>query len=173
MLPRLPGGGARPSSPAASATTTATAPTPPPTARELVPAFLRQTAVYDNPAVQKSFVQNVEGNVREASLILEGMVCAACVWLNEQPPRQAARRAVGRRSTTPPAARGCAGTSAASSCRRILQAVCRHRLPRPSLTTRAAPRTSTSASATPRSQRLAVAGLRHDAGDDVRGGAVR
>ncbi len=55
-----------------------------PTARELVPAFLRQTAVYDNPAVQKTFVQNVDGNVREASLILEGMVCAACVWLNEQ-----------------------------------------------------------------------------------------
>ncbi len=55
-----------------------------PTARELVPAFLRQTAVYDNPAVQKTFVQRVDGNVREASLILEGMVCAACVWLNEQ-----------------------------------------------------------------------------------------
>ncbi|MEK7759531.1 MAG: HAD-IC family P-type ATPase, partial [Pseudomonadota bacterium] len=34
--------------------------------------------------MQKTFVQNVDGNVREASLILEGMVCAACVWLNEQ-----------------------------------------------------------------------------------------
>jgi len=55
-----------------------------PTARELVPAFLRQTAVYDNPVVQKTFVRNLNGNVREASLILEGMVCAACVWLNEQ-----------------------------------------------------------------------------------------
>lgn len=55
-----------------------------PTARELVPALLRQTAVYDNPAVQKTFVRDVEGNAREASLILEGMVCAACVWLNEQ-----------------------------------------------------------------------------------------
>ena len=55
-----------------------------PSARELVPAFLRQTAVYDNPAVQKSFVQNMDGTVREVSLILEGMVCAACVWLNEQ-----------------------------------------------------------------------------------------
>jgi len=39
---------------------------------------------YDNPAVQKTFVQHMDGNVREASLILEGMVCAACVWLNEQ-----------------------------------------------------------------------------------------
>jgi len=55
-----------------------------PTARELVPAFLSQTAVYDSPAVQQTFVQIVDGNAREASLILEGMVCAACVWLNEQ-----------------------------------------------------------------------------------------
>ena len=55
-----------------------------PSARELVPAFLRQTAVYDNPAVQKAFVQNAGGDVREASLILEGIVCAACVWLNER-----------------------------------------------------------------------------------------
>ena len=55
-----------------------------PTVRELVPEFLRQVAVYDNPAVQKTFVQNVDGDVREASLILEGMVCAACVWLNEK-----------------------------------------------------------------------------------------
>jgi Cu2+-exporting ATPase len=55
-----------------------------PTAREIVPAFLRQTAVYDNPAVQKSFVRGEDGNIREAALILEGIVCAACVWLNEQ-----------------------------------------------------------------------------------------
>jgi Cu2+-exporting ATPase len=55
-----------------------------PTARELVPAFLRQTAVYDNPAVQKAFVRDAGGEIREASLILEGIVCAACVWLNEQ-----------------------------------------------------------------------------------------
>jgi Cu2+-exporting ATPase len=54
------------------------------TAHELVPEFLRQTAVYDNPAVQKTFVREEGGNVREASLILEGIVCAACVWLNEQ-----------------------------------------------------------------------------------------
>jgi Cu2+-exporting ATPase len=54
------------------------------TAHEPVPEFLRQTAVYDNPAVQKTFVREEGGNVREASLILEGIVCAACVWLNEQ-----------------------------------------------------------------------------------------
>lgn len=55
-----------------------------PTARELVPAQLRQTVVYDNPEVQKSFVRAGTGEVREASLILEGIVCAACVWLNER-----------------------------------------------------------------------------------------
>jgi P-type Cu2+ transporter len=54
------------------------------TARDPVPEFLRQTAIYDNPAVQKNFVREEGGNVREASLILEGIVCAACVWLNEQ-----------------------------------------------------------------------------------------
>jgi len=55
-----------------------------PTARETVPEFLRQSTVYDNPAVQKSFVRQTGGEEREASLILEGIVCAACVWLNEQ-----------------------------------------------------------------------------------------
>jgi Cu2+-exporting ATPase len=33
--------------------------------------------------VQSSFVKS-EGDVREANLILEGIVCAACVWLNER-----------------------------------------------------------------------------------------
>jgi len=55
-----------------------------PTARETVPDFLRQSTVYDNPAVQKSFVRQTGGHEREASLILEGIVCAACVWLNER-----------------------------------------------------------------------------------------
>ncbi len=40
-------------------------------------------AVYDHPEVQKSFVRNV-GEHREASLILEGIRCSACLWLNEQ-----------------------------------------------------------------------------------------
>jgi len=56
----------------------------PPTGRDPVPEFLRQTAAYDNPTVQKSFVRPLGGTVREASLILEGIVCAACVWLNER-----------------------------------------------------------------------------------------
>jgi Cu2+-exporting ATPase len=55
-----------------------------PTAREIVPEFLRQTAVYDLPDVQKSFVRSEDAHVREAALILEGITCAACVWLNER-----------------------------------------------------------------------------------------
>src|SRR3989344_8319504 len=44
---------------------------PAPTRRELVPAFLRETAVYDHPDVQKSFVRSEGEHVREAALILE------------------------------------------------------------------------------------------------------
>jgi Cu2+-exporting ATPase len=54
------------------------------TAREVVPEVLRQMEVYDRPEVQKSFVRHEQGSINEAALILEGIVCAACVWLNEQ-----------------------------------------------------------------------------------------
>lgn len=50
---------------------------------DLVPAALRGLAVYDRPEVQQSFVRVEDGQIREAALILEGIVCAACVWLNE------------------------------------------------------------------------------------------
>lgn len=58
-------------------------------AREVVPEFLQQLKAYDNPQVQKQFISeesglNGDAQVREVSLILEGIVCAACVWLNEQ-----------------------------------------------------------------------------------------
>ncbi|MBU0594194.1 MAG: heavy metal translocating P-type ATPase [Gammaproteobacteria bacterium] len=52
-------------------------------ASEVVPEWLRQAKLYDLPEVQHSFVRQEAGEVREASLILEGIVCAACVWLNE------------------------------------------------------------------------------------------
>jgi Cu2+-exporting ATPase len=55
-----------------------------PTGRELLPEFLRQTAAYDNPDIQKTFVRHENEHVREASLILEGITCAACLWLNER-----------------------------------------------------------------------------------------
>lgn len=55
-----------------------------PTGQVLIPEFLQQTTVYDNPAIQKRFVRQEEGTLREVSLILEGITCAACVWLNER-----------------------------------------------------------------------------------------
>ena len=56
----------------------------PKTAEDLVPEALRQLALYDHPEVQKSFVLEGVGDYKEASLILEGITCAACVWLNER-----------------------------------------------------------------------------------------
>ncbi len=55
-----------------------------PTGKELVPEFLKQTTVYDNPVIQKRFVRQESEHILEASLILEGITCAACVWLNER-----------------------------------------------------------------------------------------
>ena len=55
-----------------------------PTGNEIVPEILRETQIYDNESVQADFVQQLADNSREASLILEGITCAACVWLNEQ-----------------------------------------------------------------------------------------
>ncbi|MGB4856069.1 MAG: heavy metal translocating P-type ATPase, partial [Candidatus Dechloromonas phosphoritropha] len=52
--------------------------------REAMPAILEQLALYDHADFQKSFVKELGENEREASLILEGITCAACIWLNEQ-----------------------------------------------------------------------------------------
>lgn len=55
--------------------------------RELVPEFLQQSLAYDLDAVQDSFVRHhasEQGDLREADLILEGITCAACIWLNER-----------------------------------------------------------------------------------------
>ncbi len=41
-------------------------------------------SLYDKPELQKDFVKQEAGSLRQASLILEGIVCAACVWLNER-----------------------------------------------------------------------------------------
>lgn len=51
--------------------------------REALPESLSDLGLFDHPDVQKSFVQPVGEHEREASLILEGITCAACVWLNE------------------------------------------------------------------------------------------
>jgi Cu2+-exporting ATPase len=41
-------------------------------------------ALYDRPEVQAGFVRRVAQHEHEARLILEGITCAACIWLNEQ-----------------------------------------------------------------------------------------
>ncbi len=55
-----------------------------PTGDQLLPEFLRETQIYDRPEIQREFVRTLDADLREASLILEGITCAACVWLNEQ-----------------------------------------------------------------------------------------
>jgi Cu2+-exporting ATPase len=55
----------------------------PATARE-AEAELAQLGLYDLPEIQESFVRTESENIREAALILENIVCAACIWLNER-----------------------------------------------------------------------------------------
>lgn len=55
------------------------------TAREIVPEVLQKLAVFDNAQLQQQFVTTTAASdIKEASLILEGIVCAACIWLNEK-----------------------------------------------------------------------------------------
>ena len=46
--------------------------------------LLEQIQLYDDPALQQGFVHAEAENIREAALLLEGITCAACIWLNEQ-----------------------------------------------------------------------------------------
>ena len=51
----------------------------------LVPPALDALAVYDNPALQANFLEAPsDDEVREVHLMLEGITCAACLWLNER-----------------------------------------------------------------------------------------
>jgi len=52
--------------------------------REALPKALDDLRLFDHAAVQKSFVRTLDADEREVSLILEGITCAACIWLNEQ-----------------------------------------------------------------------------------------
>ncbi len=56
--------------------------------REVVPEEVQKLALYDHPGIQKSFVRQEGEHVKEASLILEGITCAACIWLNERHLKQ-------------------------------------------------------------------------------------
>ncbi|MCU0970356.1 MAG: heavy metal translocating P-type ATPase metal-binding domain-containing protein, partial [Gammaproteobacteria bacterium] len=51
---------------------------------DLVPEQLRRLDLYDQPRLQESFVEIDAQDLKTASLILEGITCAACVWLNER-----------------------------------------------------------------------------------------
>jgi len=50
---------------------------------DVVPEIVRRLSFYDHPDVQKSFVRD-RADTREASLLLENIRCAACLWLNER-----------------------------------------------------------------------------------------
>jgi Cu2+-exporting ATPase len=54
------------------------------TGQPLVPAFLDELHLYDRPDLQARFVRVDAEDVREAALVLEGITCAACVWLSER-----------------------------------------------------------------------------------------
>ncbi|HUW28728.1 MAG TPA: heavy metal translocating P-type ATPase [Sulfuriferula sp.] len=55
---------------------------------EVLPDELKKLALYDHPDIQRSFVIDSDEHLREAVLILEGITCAACVWLNERHLKQ-------------------------------------------------------------------------------------
>ena len=52
--------------------------------REAMPGILDQLQLFDHAEFQKSFVKELGASEREASLLLEGITCSACIWLNEQ-----------------------------------------------------------------------------------------
>lgn len=51
---------------------------------DLIPEALARMELYDQPALQQGFVSTDANALKHASLILEGISCAACVWLNER-----------------------------------------------------------------------------------------
>jgi len=52
------------------------------------PDALPPVAIYDDPAAQREFVAAPAEHLREATLILDRIRCAACLWLNEQALRR-------------------------------------------------------------------------------------
>jgi P-type Cu2+ transporter len=52
------------------------------------PEALPPPGLYDDPAAQREFVAVPSEQVREATLILDRIRCAACLWLNEQALRR-------------------------------------------------------------------------------------
>lgn len=52
--------------------------------REALPVELRELGLFDNLDFQQRFVRQGADGEKEADLLLEGITCAACVWLNER-----------------------------------------------------------------------------------------
>lgn len=52
--------------------------------REAMPAQLAGLALFDHADFQKTFVRELGESEREAALIIDGITCAACIWLIEQ-----------------------------------------------------------------------------------------
>lgn len=50
---------------------------------KLSESLLQELSLYNQSSVQKSFVSNIDGQL-EATLVIEGITCAACVWLLEK-----------------------------------------------------------------------------------------
>ena len=55
---------------------------------EILPDVINKLALYDHPDIQRSFVTEAGPHSKEAVLILEGITCPACVWLNERHLKQ-------------------------------------------------------------------------------------
>jgi len=55
-----------------------------PTGQDLLPEFIRESEIFDTAEIQNQYLYRLDGDRREVSLILEGITCAACLWLNEQ-----------------------------------------------------------------------------------------
>jgi Cu2+-exporting ATPase len=55
--------------------------------QRVIPESLKRLDLYDRPDIQRDFV-SVEGDWREASLLLENIRCPACLWLNERQLRR-------------------------------------------------------------------------------------
>ena len=142
-----------------------------PQARDLVPEQLDELALYDREDLQKSFVTEQSDDSREASLILEGIVCAACVWLNERHVRAlpGVQEFAVNYSTHRARVRWDNERIRLSD---ILEAISCHRVPRPSFRSRTPgadlPRRTPCRDATTGSCRPG-----HDAGDDAGSRTVR
>jgi Cu2+-exporting ATPase len=53
-------------------------------AAQAMPSVRSVLQIYDRPEVQAGFVRAAGEHERETTLIIEGITCAACIWLNER-----------------------------------------------------------------------------------------